>query len=292
MPDGRRSFRTLLERHWRAGRSLCVGLDPEWDRLPTSLRGGDAEPEARARAAAAFCTAIVGATHDLVCAFKPNAAFFEAFGPAGARALGEVVAAIRAVAPDVPVIYDAKRGDIGSTNAGYVRDAFHRLGADAVTVHPYLGEEALRPFLDRADTGVIVLCRTSNPGAGEFQDLVVAGEAGPAPLYEIVARRVASVWNRNGNCALVVGATYPRELARVRAIVGDLPILVPGIGAQGGDLDATLAAGLTAAGSGLILSASRSVLYASAGYDYAAAARREVLALAAVVERHRRERAA
>lgn len=268
------SFRDRLEARWDRGLFVCIGLDPVWDRLPAAIRaaaGGEPSQEARAAALARFCCAIVDATAHVACAFKPNAAFFEAEGAPGLAALRTVMHHIRAVAPDVPVIYDAKRGDIGSTNQGYADHAFDDLGADAITVHPYLGEESLAPFLDRRDRGTIVLVRTSNPGGGEFQDLVVGGE----PLYRVVARRVAEHWDRNGNCAVVVGATYPDEMAAVRAIVGDMPILIPGIGAQGGDLRRTVEAGRDARGRGMIVSASRSILYASPGDDFAAAARAE-----------------
>ena len=277
------SFRARLEARWDAGLFACIGLDPVFTRLPAVLReatGPAPSREARAAALAAFCCAIVDATAQAACAFKPNAAFFEAEGAPGLQALKTVVDHIRATAPDVPVIYDAKRGDIGSTNQGYADHAFDALGADAVTVHPYLGQEALAPFLERRDRGTIVLVRTSNPGGDEFQDLPVGGE----PLYRVVARRVAEGWNRNGNCAVVVGATYPAELAAVRAIVGDMPILIPGIGAQGGDLRRTVAAGRDARGRGIIISASRSILYASPGEDFAAAARVEAERLTAEIQ--------
>ncbi|MDE3230771.1 MAG: orotidine-5'-phosphate decarboxylase, partial [Chloroflexota bacterium] len=211
-------------------------------------------------------------------AYKPNSAFYEQYGPAGLRALQRLIAYIHARYPEIPVILDAKRGDIGSTSAAYARAAFDTLRADAVTLHPYLGREAISPFLERAERGCIILCRTSNPGAGEFQDLATRGgenDGEARPLYQQVARAVASEWNTRGNCALVVGATYPEELRIVRGLVGDMPILVPGIGAQGGDLEAVIDAGLDSAGQGLIISLSRSVLYASSGADFAEAAQRE-----------------
>ncbi len=280
-------FRDLLDGRWDQSLFVCIGLDPDWERLPAPVRtaaGPEPSDEARAVAVLGFCTAIVDATADLACAFKPNAAFFERFGAPGVAALGAVMRHIRAVAPAVPVIYDAKRGDIGSTNAGYVEDAFDRLGAHAITVHPYLGRESLAPVLARTDRGTIVLVRTSNPGGGEFQDLRIDGE----PLYQIVARRVAQDWNAAGNCAVVVGATYPEELAAVRAIVGDMPILIPGIGAQGGDLRRTVAAGRDARGRGMIVSASRSILYASAGDDFASAARAETERLTREIQDYNR----
>ena len=265
---------------------MSVGLDPVWDRLPDVFKAavhGGRDTAARAVAIGEFCCAIVDATADLACAFKPNAAFFEAFGAPGAEALLAVVQHIRDIAPDVPVIYDAKRGDIGSTNGGYAEDAFDRLGAHAITVHPYLGREALAPFLDRADRGVIVLVRTSNPGGGEFQDLMVAGE----PLYRVVAHHVAEGWNAHGNCAVVVGATYPDELAEVRRIVGTLPILIPGIGAQGGDLRRTLEAGRDARSRGVIINSSRGIIYASGAGDFAEAARQEVVRLNREIDGYR-----
>ncbi len=286
MSAGPRSFRALLDARWDAGLFVSVGLDPDWDRLPDPVRaaaGPDPDDEARARAVAAFCNAVVDATADLACAFKPNAAFFESFGAPGVAALHAVMRHIRAVAPAVPVIYDAKRGDIGSTNRGYVEDAFDRLGADAITVHPYLGREALLPFLDRAERGIIVLCRTSNPGGGEFQDLDAGGE----PLYRAVARRVAEGWNGARNCAVVVGATYPDELAEVRRIVGDMPILIPGVGAQGGDVRRTVEAGRDARGRGMIVNSSRAILYASPGADFARAARAETERLTREIASHR-----
>ena len=281
-----RTFRDLLEARWDKGLFVSVGLDPVWGKLPdvikTSVDGGR-NTSSRADAIAAFCTAIVDATADLACAFKPNAAFFEAFGAPGAEALSAVIRHIRAVAPAVPVIYDAKRGDIGSTNQGYADHAFDELGADAITVHPYLGREALEPFLGRLDKGTIVLVRTSNPGGGEFQDLMVGDE----PLYRIVAHRVAEGWDDNANCAVVVGATYPDELAAVRRIVGDMPILIPGIGAQGGDLRRTVEAGRDARGRGMIINSSRGIIYASEGDDFAEAARQEVLRLNREIESYR-----
>ena len=280
-----RNARSLLEARWDQGLFVSVGLDPDWARLPSVLKAGvqDADRAAKARATLDFCTAIARATHAQACAFKPNAAFFEALGPDGAWALGEIVGRIREMAPAVPVIYDAKRGDIGSTNEGYVRHAFDDLGADAITVHPYLGQEALAPFLDRADKEIIVLCRTSNPRGGEFQDL----ETGGRPLYQVVAERVAAHWNRNRNCSLVVGATYPDELAAVRRIIGDMPILIPGVGAQGGDVGRTVAAGRDSRGRGMMINSSRGIIFASGAPDFADAARRETIRLNDEINRYR-----
>ena len=293
------SFMQRLRARWeQVGTLLCVGLDCELDRLPRSVRGRQTELLVKERdsdavqaegALVTFNQAIVDATADLVCAFKPNSAFYEAHGPAGLRALIRTITYIHTRYPEVPVLLDAKRGDIGSTNAAYARAAFEVCGADAITLQPYLGREALKPFLDHAGHGCFILCRTSNPGAGEFQDARVraAGETTEEPLFLTVARRVAEEWNTRGNCGLVVGATYPAELRQVRARAGDLPILVPGIGAQGGDLEATVRAGLDSQGYGLMLSASRSVIYASGELDFARAARREAQRLRAEIERVR-----
>ncbi|MGP1678566.1 MAG: orotidine-5'-phosphate decarboxylase [Burkholderiales bacterium] len=245
---------------------LCVGLDPDPARLPGQLA-------AFAHPIFEFGRAIVDATADLVCAFKPQIAYY-----AAARAedqLEMTIAHIRRHYPAIPVILDAKRGDVGSTAAMYAREAFQRYQADAVTVNPYLGFDSLQPFLDYADKGVIVLCRTSNPGARDVQDLVSGGRK----LYQLIAEKAARDWNANANVLLVVGATYPRELGEIRAIVGDMPILVPGVGAQGGDVAAVLANGSTADGNGLIISSSRAVLYAGSGSDYAQAARAAALKL-------------
>jgi orotidine-5'-phosphate decarboxylase len=259
-----------LRARWRVGTLLCVGLDPELERLPEPLRALPVE-----EALVTFIRAIVEETHDLVCAYKPNAAFYEAHGVAGQRALLRTIALIHELAPDVPVLLDAKRGDVANTSRFYARAVFDVAQADGVTLHPYQGADALTPFLKRAERGVFILCRTSNPGAAELQDLRVNGE----PLYLVVARRVAIHWNTRGNCGLVVGATWPDELRAIRDVALDLPILLPGVGAQGGDLEASVRAGLDARGMGLLVSASRGVLYASAGEDFGAAARAEALRL-------------
>lgn len=256
----------LLAGHFAAGRHLAVGLDTDPRRIPASV-APDAEPADRV---VEFNRAIVAATADLAAAYKPNSAFYEALGAEGFRALEETAAAVRAEAPGAAVILDAKRADIGSTNAGYVAAAFERLGADAVTVHPYLGGEALAPFLERRDKLVFVLARTSNPGAGEFQDLAADG----LPLYRHVARAVARDWNGAGNCGLVVGATYPEELRAVREDVPpEMPILIPGAGAQGGDVAAVVVANREADSDAYLINASRSIIYASSGEDFAAAGR-------------------
>lgn len=260
------TFLEKLEYCWQRDTMLCVGLDSDYEQLPAIVKAHRSIEEALFR----FNRDIIDATHDLVCAYKPNVAFYEAQGDAGFRALIRTVQYIHEQYPGIPVILDAKRGDIGSTNQGYVQSAFDVIGADAITVHPYLGKEALTPLLARREKGIIVLAKTSNPGSGEFQDLPI----GPArePLYQVVARHVAQEWNDNGNCALVVGATYPEELRQVRALVGDMPILIPGIGAQGGELAATVAAGKDSRGRGMIINSARGIIFASHDSDFAAAA--------------------
>jgi orotidine-5'-phosphate decarboxylase len=275
------SFITKLESNWQHDNFVCVGLDSVYEQLPDIIKAGRAVEDALFH----FNREIIDATHDLVCAYKPNAAFYEAQGEAGWHALLHTVRYVRKTYPHIPVILDAKRADIGSTNMGYVQSAFDYLGVDAITVHPYLGREALAPFLARKDKGIIVLVRTSNPGAGEFQDLLVGPEQ--EPLYMVVAQRVAQEWNSNGNCAIVVGATYPDELQRVRALVGDLPILIPGIGTQGGEVAATVKAGQNSRGQGMIISASRSIIFASRGSDFAVAARMATEQLGAEINGYR-----
>ena len=241
---------------------LCVGLDPDPARLPTSLAG-------RPDAIEQFCRGIIDATADVVCAFKPQVAYFAA--QSAEAQLERICAYVREQHPDVLLVLDAKRGDIGPTAQQYAVEAFDRYGAHVVTVNPYLGGDSVEPFLRHATPaggGVFVLCRTSNPGSGDFQSLQVEGE----PLYLHVALRVQQ-WNEVGDCGLVVGATYPDELRRVRAVVGDLPLLVPGVGAQGGDVEATVAAGADSTGFGMVINSSRAILYASAGDDWAEAAR-------------------
>jgi len=265
-----RNFRELLEAQWEQGKFLCVGLDSEYEKIPEAARQAGV-----GETIVAFNRAVIDATKDIVCAYKPNSAFYEAHGDEGCKAMRETIQYILEAAPHVPVIMDSKRGDIGNTNNGYVASAFDHLHADAITVNPYPGREALLPFLERKEKGVIVWCRTSNNGAGEFQDLQIDGE----PLYKVVARHVAETWNTNGNCALVVGATYPEELREVRAIVGDMPILIPAIGAQGGEVEKTVAAGKDSRGRGMIISASRAVIFASSGADFAQRAREKATAL-------------
>jgi len=274
------TFMTALKSRWSDADSLvCVGLDPEPLRFPAAFAN---DPDA----VFSFCRDIVDATAEYACCFKPQIAHFAAQG--AEDALTRLVAHIHVSHPGVPVILDSKRGDIGSTAQHYATEAFDRYAADAVTANPYLGRDSLQPFLDRADHGVVILCRTSNPGAGDLQDLPVSRSDGPArPLYQHVAEIVARDWNGNGNCALVVGATWPAQLREVRAIVGDMPFLVPGVGAQGGDVASVVANAKTADGTGLIVSSSRAILYASNGGDYAQAAARASKALRDEINRHR-----
>lgn len=259
-----RDFRALLDAAWAEKKFLSVGLDTDFEKIPEHLRVDGVR-----KSVVAFNRAIVEATRDIANSYKINSAFYEERGDEGMAALRETIQHIRESAPQVPIILDAKRADIGNTNYGYVRAIFDHYGLDAVTVHPYLGREAMQPFLERKDKGIFVLCRTSNPGAGEFQDLLVDGE----PLYLRVARSVAESWNENGNCMLVVGATYPEEMKKVRSVVGDMPFLIPGIGAQHGDVQKTVAAGKDAQGAGMLIAASRAIIYASHAEDYADAAK-------------------
>lgn len=236
---------------------LCIGLDSDPARIPSRF-GGDV---------VAFNQWIIEQTHAYVCAYKPNSAFYEARGAVGWQELEATVAYLREQHPHIFTICDAKRADIGNTNAGYVTAIFDHMSFDAVTLNLYLGGEALLPFLEREDKASVILCRTSNVGAGELQDLLVEDR----PLWQHVAQRAHDEWNRRSNVMLVAGATYPNELRTIRETVGDMPLLVPGVGAQGGDVEATVQAGMDRRGGGLIISASRSILYAD---DPATAARK------------------
>ena len=272
-------FIRRLATAWVANNSLlCVGIDPDRERLPAHLKG-------RPRAILEFGRAIVDATADLACAFKPQIAYFHA--DRAEEELEELIAWIHQRHPGIPVILDAKRGDIGSTAEQYAREAFERYDADAVTVSPFLGRDSITPYTEHTERGVIILCRTSNAGGSDMQSLEVDGPTGRERVYQRIARTVATEWNAHGNCALVVGATYPQELAEVRRIVGDMPLLVPGVGAQGGDIEATVRAGRTADGAGLMINSSRAILYASAGEDFAQAAREVAIATRDAINRHR-----
>ncbi|HUO50720.1 MAG TPA: orotidine-5'-phosphate decarboxylase [Candidatus Paceibacterota bacterium] len=273
-----RDFRELLEQKWADGKFVCVGLDPVFESIPECVRG----ELSLNNAIAAFSRKIVNATRDLVCAYKPNIAFYESYGVGGVYALAETIGYIHRAAPDVPVILDTKCGDVGSTSERYVAKIFDEYAADACTISPYLGGCALKPFLDRKDKGIFVVCRTSNTGADEFQKLVVGEEN--IPLYHKVARNVAWQWNTNENCGLVMGAAHAYNLRVVRYDAPDIPILIPGIGEQGGDLKEVVAE----ARSNFIVSSSRSIIYASSGSDFADAARREVQHLHDDIQMYRR----
>jgi orotidine-5'-phosphate decarboxylase len=250
-------FTSDLQAAWqRSGSMLCVGLDPDPTRFPAHLRGAD-------DVVLRFCREIVDATAPYVCAFKPQIAYFHA-----ARAesqLERLIEHIHERHPGIPVVLDAKRGDIGATAQQYAREAFERYRADALTVNPYMGLDSIEPYFEWSDKGIFLLCRTSNPGGSDLQPLLTDGE----PLYERVARLAAGPWNKTGELGLVVGATFAAELARVRAIAPELPLLVPGIGAQGGDVQATVAAGRQAQGFGMMINSSRAILYAGSDEDFA-----------------------
>jgi orotidine-5'-phosphate decarboxylase len=261
-------FTEKLNDVWDRNDSLvCVGLDPEIERIPASIA---AEPSPIFQ----FNRAIIDATADVVCAYKPQFAHYAAYE--AEDQLERTIDYVHQNYPHVPVILDSKRGDVGNTAERYAIEAFERYKADAVTVNPYLGGDSLEPFLKHGDKGVIILCRTSNPGARDIQDLQVDGGR---RLYHVIADLAAKKWNSRGNCMLVVGATYPRELAEIREIVGEMPFLVPGVGAQGGDVVQAVQNGRTPGGRGLVISSSRAILYASSGDDFAKAARNAAITL-------------
>ena len=261
----------------RAGSLVCVGLDPDLSKFPPQFAG--MEP---GEAIVAFNRAMIEATSDLVCAYKPNLGFYAAHGLPGLQAL---VRTRELVSAGIPVILDCKVGDIGSTAAAYARGYFDEWGFDAVTANPYLGGDSLEPFLAYGDKGVIVLCKTSNPGSGDMQDLQVVDGDARGTLFEALARR-AHAWDAASPAAvgLVVGATWPAQLATVRGIAPGLPVLLPGVGAQAGDVDAALQAGLDADRRGLIATSSRAITYASRGEDFAEAARSAAMALRTTIE--------
>lgn len=261
----RSEFIVRLEERFAEKRFACVGLDSDFSKLPDTVKDGRTSPE---EVIFVFNRAIVDATHEYASAFKPNAAFYEAEGDQGWRALKRTAKYIKEKYPEIPVILDAKRADIGNTNEAYAHAIFDDLEMDAVTIHPYLGQDAVEPFLERKDKGIFVLVKTSNAGSGEFQDLKIEG----TELYKVIAERVASNWNSRGNVGVVVGATYPEELKAVRDIVGEMPILVPGLGAQGADIEKAVRAGKAGHTFGLILNSSRGIIFASSGEDFAEAA--------------------
>ncbi|MDD5662794.1 MAG: orotidine-5'-phosphate decarboxylase [Victivallaceae bacterium] len=269
------SFIKKLEAAWRQNNSLvCVGLDPDVNKLPACLAGS-------AKPIFEFNKAIIDATHDLVCCYKPQAAYY-----AAAEAddqLKMTIAYIREKYPEIPVILDVKRGDIGSTAEMYAKEAFERYNADALTVNPYMGSDNLKPFLDHAERGVIILCRTSNPSSCELQELVCDGKT----IYEHVALLTRDKWNYNGNAALVIGATFPGELKKIREICPDIPFLVPGVGAQGGDVRQVVENGINAAGVGLMINSSRGIIYADNSAAFAAGARKAAAELRDLINQFR-----
>ncbi len=279
MPEIREALSSMfiekLHNAWKKNNSLvCVGLDPDIERFPPDI-------ERSAEGIFEFNRAIIDATHDLVCAYKPQIAYFAALS--AEDVLEQTIAYIKENYPAIPVILDAKRGDIGSTAEQYAKEAFLRYDADAVTVNPFLGQDSVQPFLEYRDRGVIILCRTSNRGASDLQDLNIDGE----PLFKRLATMIANEWNHYNNCALVVGATWPEQLAEIRKIVGDMPILVPGIGTQGGDVEKVITAGKTSDGTGLIVNSSREIIYASSDDDFADAAREVAMALRDEINKYR-----
>lgn len=265
------TFMEMLEAQWAEGKFLCVGLDPDFTLI---LEHHKTPLTTEANCLSLFLRKVINETKDIVAAYKPNTAFYESLGAAGFTMLEATIRYLKQTAPSVPVILDCKRGDIGTTNNHYAKMSFDVMGADAITIHPYLGWEANRPFLNRADKGIFVLCRTSNPGAGEFQDIKMVlydtsvsydphrpGDCSvQVPLHRVVAEHVANpkTWNRYGNCGLVTGATYPAEIQLIREGAPDLPLLIPGIGKQGGDLEASV----RAAGHRFLVNSSSGIIFA------------------------------
>jgi orotidine-5'-phosphate decarboxylase len=256
---------------------LCVGLDPDIAKIPEAAKSSGTP-------LFDFNKAIIDATADQVCVFKPNSAFYEASGESGIAQLKQTCAYIQEHYPDVPILLDFKRGDIGNTNSFYAQFAFDYLGVDAVTVQPYMGRDANQPYLSYKDKGIFVLCRTSNPGAGEIQDLEIGGKK----IYQIVAEHVINEWNEHGNCSLVMGSPYPEELTWARQTFGDeFTFLVPGAGTQGGEIEKTIKAGVNSQGTGLMINSSRQTLYASSGPDFAEAARAQATKLKDEINKYR-----
>lgn len=255
---------------------VCIGLDSEISKIPAHLQN-ESFPQF------SFNKAIIEATYDLVCAYKPNTAFYEAQGEKGILELKMTCDYLKEHYPEIVIILDAKRADIGNTNNGYVKFAFEYLQADAITLHPYLGQEALKPFLNNVEKGAIILCRTSNPGSSEFQNIEVDNKK----IFVIVAEKVIGEWNENNNCLLVLGATYPEELKSIRKLSDNMFFLVPGIGAQGGDLEKTLEAGLSSQKSGLIINSSRGIIFADNSINFALNARVEAEKLKNEINQYR-----
>lgn len=273
----RSNFITAIKKSWRTQNSLlCIGLDPEFEKIPSFLRK-------ERNVIVAFNKAIIDATHDLVCAYKPQYAFYGANGVEGIDSLIKTVDYIHRKYPHIPVILDAKRGDIGNTASQYAKEVFDIYKVDAVTINPYLGFDSIEPLLERREKGIIILCRTSNPGASDFQDLKIKG----TPLYKLVAKKVV-LWNKKyGNCLMVTGATWPRQLKDIRRLALEMPFLVPGIGAQGGDVEKTVKAGQDKYGEGMIINSSRGIIYASDERDFAQKAREAAKKLRDEINKYR-----
>ena len=274
------NFKSKLEKAVRRNDSLvCVGLDTDSEKIPKKV-ARKSDPIFK------FNKAIIDLTADVVCAYKPQIAFYAAEGEKGLNALKKTVDYLKKNYPQIPIICDAKRGDIGNTAAKYTEEIFDWFGFDAVTVNPYLGFDSIEPFLERKDKGIIILCRTSNPGAADFQDLKIEGK----PLYKKVAEKVAKWDKKYGNCLMVVGATWPKQLKEIRKIAPNTPFLVPGIGAQGGEVEAAIKNGQDKNGAGLIINSSRGIIYASDGPDFAKAARAETEKLRNEINKYRRKK--
>lgn len=263
------SFNQLLQDRWNDERLVCVGLDPDLDRLPDSVR----IPSNTAESVISFNTSIIDATHEFASSYKPNSAYYEKLGLEGVKALIETITYVKRNYPAIPVILDGKRGDIGTSTEAYESAAFDVFDADAATVNPYFGRVALQSFLSHVDKGVIVMGANTDPGAGEFQDLPIpARGGGHEPLYKHICRQVSESWNINGNCAVTACATQPEKVAQIRSVIGDMPILLLGAGAQGGDIIESVNVGIGVDNFGLIVNSSRSIIYASPDNDFAEAA--------------------
>lgn len=275
----KRIFRDLIHARWSLNTYICVGLDTELEKLPNCMRSPIIQDSIFS-----FNRRIIDATHDLACAYKINSAFYEQYGIKGMRALIYTIQYIQRHTPEIPVILDAKRGDIGNSSAAYAKSAFNVYEADAITVNPLLGKDSIQPFLDYENKGIFILCHTSNPDSHEFQRILTLN--GEKPLYQVIADHVTNGWNTNKNCGLVVGATFPDQLFHVRQIAKDMPILIPGIGNQKGALEQTIHAGVNSQKSGIIINASRSVIYASQDDNFDQAARNETLRIRDEINRY------
>ncbi len=272
----------LLAAMWAQNKFVCVGLDSELAKIPKHIKDRHLESSPVSRPIRDFNMEIIDTTKDIAAAYKPNLAFYLGLGEFGLKALENTCAYIHLTAPDVPIILDAKFGDIGNTNEHYARFTFEVMKADAVTVHNYMGSVGMKPFLDYKDKGIIVLCRTSNAGSGEFQEVPVPSrlqERYGDSFFVLVGNTVSKVWNENNNCMLVMGGTYAEDFKKVRAAAPQIPFLIPGIGAQGGDLENAVRNSMTEDGNGFIVNSSRGIIFASNGEDYATRAREETIKL-------------